>query len=155
MKTVKRILIILLTVTFVLPIISYIGIVITNNSIANKIEKELVAYELPTNTKLVDSISVAAKLTGNGNGMQYMGAILVESDLSAEELKEYYSTEFNFIEVNVQETANLDFIQNVSFNADIKAGDKNYCSIICWDDNKREMFGDFISELLDFDIRGH
>ena len=72
-----------------------------------------------------------------------------------EELKEYYSSKFDYIEVNEQETVNLDFIQNVSFNADIKSGDKTYYSIICWDDERREMFGDFISELLDFDIRGH
>ena len=155
MKIVKRIFIISLIVMFVLPIISYIGIVVTNNSIADKIEKELVSCELPTNTKLVDSVSVAAKLTGNGNGMQYMGAILVDSYLSKEELKEYYSSKFDYIEVNEQETVNLDFIQNVSFNADIKSGDKTYYSIICWDDDRREMFGDFISELLDFDIRGH
>ena len=155
MKIVKRIFIISLIVMFVLPIISYIGIVVTNNSIADKIEKELVSYELPTNTKLVDSVSVAAKLTGNGNGMQYMGAILVDSGLSKEELKEYYSSEFDYIEVNEQETVNLDFIQNVSFDADIVSGDKTYYSIICWNDNRREIFGDFISELLDFDIRGH
>ena len=155
MKIVKRIFIISLIVMFVLPIISYIGIVITNNSIADKIEKELVSYELPTNTKLVDSVSVAARLTGNGNGMQYMGAILVDSGLSKEELKEYYSSEFDYIEVNEQETVNLDFIQNVSFDADIVSGDKTYYSIICWNDNRREIFGDFISELLDFDIRGH
>ena len=155
MKIVKRIFIILLIAIFILPVISYIGIVITNNSIADKIEKDLVSYELPTSTKLIDSVSVAAKLTGNGNGMQYMGAILVDSDLSKEELKEHYSSEFDYIEVNEQETVNLDYIQSVSFDADIKLGDKTYYSIICWDDNRSEMFGDFISELLDFDIRGH
>jgi len=155
MKIVKRIFIILLISIFILPVISYIGIVMTNNYIADKIEKDLVSYQLPSNTKLVDSVSAAAKLTGNGNGMQYMGAILVDSDLSKEELKEYYSSEFDYIEVNEQETVNLDFIQSVSFDADIKLGDKTYYSIICWDDNRSEMFGDFISELLDFDIRGH
>ena len=155
MKIVKRIFIILLIVMFVLPIISYIGIVVTNNSIAEKIEKDLVSYELPTNTKLVDSVSVAAKLTGSGNGMQYMGAILVDSDLSKEELKEHYSSEFDYIEVNEQETVNLDFIQSVSFDANIKLGDKTYYSIICCDDDRREKFGEFISELLDFDFRGH
>ena len=155
MKMVKRIFILLLIVMFVLPIISYAGIVVTNNSIADKIEKDLASYELPTNTKLLDSVSVAAKLTGNGNGMQYMGAILVDSDLSKEKLKEHYSSEFDYIEVHEQETVNLDFIQNVSFNADIAPGDQTYYSIICWDDDRREMFGDFISELLDFDIRGH
>ena len=140
---------------FVLPIVSYIGIVVTNNSIAEKIEKDLVSYDLPTNTKLVDSISVAGKLTGSGNGMQYMGAILVDSDLSKDALKEHYSSKFDYIEVNEQKTVNLDFIQNVSFNADIESGDKTYYSIICWDDNRREILGNLISELLDFDIRGH
>ena len=155
MKIVKRIFIILLIAIFILPVISYIGIVITNNYIADKIEKDLVSYKLPSNTKLVDSVSAAAKLTGNGNGMQYMGAILVDSDLSLKELNEYYSSKFDYIEVNEQESANLDFIQNVSFSGDIEMGDKTYYSIICWDDDRREMFGGFISELLDFDIRGH
>ena len=41
------------------------------------------------------------------------------------------------------------------FSGDIEMGDKTYYSIICWDDDRREMFGGFISELLDFDIRGH
>ena len=155
MKILKRIFIILAIVVIVLPILSYIGIVITNNTIADKIEKDLVAYELPKNTELVDSISIAGKLTGNGNGMQYMGAILVDSDLSKEELKEHYSFEFDYIEVNEQDTVNLNFIRNVSFNADIESRDKTYYSIICWDDDRKEMFGDFISDLLDFDIRGH
>ena len=43
----------------------------------------------------------------------------------------------------------------MSFNADMDLGEKSYYSIICWNDNRREIFGDFISELLDFDIRGH
>ena len=155
MKIFKRTLIVLLIILLVLPVVSYIGIIITNNTIADKIEKDLIAYELPINTELVDSISVAGKLTGNGNGMQYVGAIFVDSGLSKEELKEYYSSEFDYIEVNEQETVNLDFIQNVSFDADIVSGDKTYYSIIYWNDNRREIFGDFISELLDFDIRGH
>ena len=155
MLSVRKIFIILLIVIIALSTIFYVAIVITNNSIADKIEKDLVSYELPTNTKLIDSLSAAGKLTGSGNGMQYMGAILVDSDLSKEELKEHYSSEFDYIEVNEQETVNLDFIQSVSFDADIKLGDKTYYSIICWDDDRKEMFGDFISELLDFDIRGH
>ena len=155
MKIVKRIFLILLILLITSPMILYIGIVVTNNCIADRIEKDLVSYQLPASTKLVDSISVAAKLTGSGNGMQYMGAILVESGLSLEELKEYYSSEFDNIEVNKQETTSLDYIQNVYFNAQFESDEKTYYSIICWDDNREEMFGDFISELLDFDIRGH
>ena len=40
MKIVKRIFVILITLIIALPIISYIGIVITNNSIADRIEKK-------------------------------------------------------------------------------------------------------------------
>ena len=155
MKALKITILTLLIIIFVLPIISYIGIVITNNAIADKIEKDLVAYELPTDTELVDSVSKAAKLTGSGNGMQYLGAILVESNLSEEELKEYYDVGFDDIEVNVQETASLDYIQKVYFNAKLEQGEKTYYSIVCWGYNRREVFGDFITELLDFDIRGH
>lgn len=155
MKAIRRIFIILLIVIIALPIISYVGIVITNNYIADTIEKNLVSYELPANTELIDSISAAGKFTGNGNGMQYMGAILVDSDLSLEELTEYYSSKFDYIKVNEQETVKLDSIQNVSFNADMDLGEKSYYSIICWDDDRKETFGNFISELLDFDIRGH
>ncbi len=157
MKILKRTLLILLIIIFALPIISYIGIVITNNTIADKIEKDLVAHQLPSNTELIDSLSIAGKLNGNGNGMQYMGAILVDSDLSEDELKEYYSSEFDYIEVRKQETANIDFIhpRNYSFNGFSETNKETYYSITCWDDDRREKFGEFISELLDFDIRGH
>lgn len=157
MKKLKIGIAVLLIAIVVLPIISYLGIVITNNIIADKIEKNLIAYELPANTKLVDSISIAGKLTGNGNGMQYMGAILVDTDLSKEELKEYYGLKFDYIEVREQETADIDFINigNYSFNDFSSENADSYYSITCWDDSRREEFGDFISELLDFDIRGH
>lgn len=157
MKILKRIILILVIVLIASPIISYIGIVITNNTIADKIEKDLVACELPTNTELVDSISIAGKLTGNGNGMQYMGAILVDSDLNKEGLKEYYSCQFDRIEVRKQETANIDFINssNCGFNGFSETNKDSCYSVICWDDNRREEYGDLISELLDFDIRGH
>lgn len=157
MKVFKKSIAVLLIIIFAFPIISYIGIVITNNTIADRIEKDLVAYELPTNTELVDSISIAGKLTGNGNGMQYMGAILVESELGEEELKDYYSTDFDYIEVRKQEVADIDFIHtnNYSFSGFSESNTDSYYSITCWYDDRREEFGDFISELLDCDIRGH
>ena len=67
---------------------------------SEKIEKDLVSYELPTNTKLVDSISVAGKLAGNGNGMQYMGSVLVVSDLSEEELNVVIINTFESLGIN-------------------------------------------------------
>ena len=65
-----------------------------------------------------------------------MGTIVVSSDLREDELKDYYSSEFDYIEVT-------------------KESNDNCYSIICMDDDRREIFGDFIVFLLDFDIRGH
>ena len=141
----------------IILVVTYIGIITTNNYLAKKIEKDLLEYQLPANTELVDSISVTGKLTGNGNGMQYMGAILVYSDLSIEALKNHYSKQFDFIEVRVQKTANIDYIHagNYSFNAALEAEGKTYYSVTCWDSNRLELFGEVIVRFLDLDIRGN
>ena len=137
MKKEKILFIILVVVLVVilLPILSQFAIVVTNNAIAANIQKRLVQYELPPNTELVKFGSKAGKLTGSGNGMQYMGTILVDSELSSEELKEYYEKDFDFIEVEKK-----------------AEGDSCY-SIICWDSNRSE--NKFISFILDMDLRGH
>ena len=67
-----------------------LGIPIINNAIALGIEKDLKHIPLPADTVIVESTSVAAKLTGNGNGMQYFGAVLLKSALSLEELYDHY-----------------------------------------------------------------
>ena len=68
-----------------------ISISFINNNIAYKVEKELCETPLPEKTELIESISRTGKLTGNGNGMQYFGAILIQSELSLKELDDYYS----------------------------------------------------------------
>lgn len=70
---------------------SVISIPLINNHTAYKVEKTLCEIPLPEETELIESLSQAGKLTGNGNGMQYFGAILIRSDLSLEELDAYYS----------------------------------------------------------------
>ena len=69
-----------------------VGIPIANNAIALGVENDLKDIPLPENTALVESTSKAGKMVGNGNGMQYFGAILLKSDLSLEELDAYYQT---------------------------------------------------------------
>ncbi len=144
---------ILISIIVLLPVILYGSIVIANNCIADKIEQRLVKYDLPENTVLIDSISIAGKLTGNGNGMQYMGSILVESDFSQDELEKYYSSDFDYIEVIKQDSASIDFIhpRNYSFKEFQQEDGKTYYSITCWDGERNRIF----SDLLDFDIRGH
>ena len=68
-----------------------ISIPLINNHTAYKVEKALCEIPLPEETELIESLSQAGKLTGNGNGMQYFGAILIRSELSLEELDAYYS----------------------------------------------------------------
>lgn len=156
MKRKNRGWILLLIILIALPFATYGGIFITNNAIADRIEKRLLFCELPQNTELVDSLSIAEKLTGSGNGMQYMGSILVRSELDKEQLKEYYGSRFEFVQVEKQETAELRFIRSgYSFENFPKENEGLYYSVTCWDDDRKEMPGGFISELLDFDIRGH
>lgn len=146
---------IITAVILIFPIAFYIGIVVVNNSIANGIENNLLEYDLPQNTQLVDSISIASKLVGSGNGMQYMGSILVESDLTKDELYEHYSNEFDYIEVNEQTTNKLEFIDigNYYFNKFDEEG--TYYSVTCWDYDVIGRFGENIATILDMDIRGH
>ena len=157
MKSIKKIFLILCIFIIIIPIILYIGVVIANNCVAMTIENDLVKYQLPTDTELVDSVSIAGKIVGNGNGMQHMGAILVISDLSEDELKDYYLSEFDYIEVRKQKTAELDFIDIGNYSFKEFEGDNvdSYYSITCWDSSRAGICGDFIRQLLNIDIRAH
>ena len=90
------------------------SIPIVNDYCAYMVEKELCATPLPENTQLIDSVSKAGKLTGNGNGMQYLGAILIKSGLAMEQLDSYYShyreNKWEYL-VTVQTGCDLSFIE--------------------------------------------
>lgn len=150
-------LVIILLALVLFPIITYSTIVITNNYLADQIEKDLVEFEVPEQTTLLDSVSLAGKLSGNGNGMQYMGAVLVNSNLGAEELKAHYSGGFEYIEVKEQKSEKIDFVNSnlYSFDYNIEDVQGTYYSIYCYDFDRREALGGFIGELLDMDVRGH
>ena len=80
------------TMVFIAAVLLLFSVVIpiANNAVALGVEKNLKQIPLPEKTLLVESISKAGKLVGNGNGMQYFGAILIKSDLSKEELDKHY-----------------------------------------------------------------
>lgn len=67
-----------------------VGIPIINNAVALDIEGQLKKLPLPQNTTIIESTSVATKMAGNGNGMQYFGAVLLKSDRSLSELYDHY-----------------------------------------------------------------
>ena len=107
---------------------------------------------MPNNTKIIDSISISGKLSGNGNGMQYFGAILIETELSETEIDEYYkkyrNNQWSFL-VSKQKSSQIDVIdigkyEFKKFNNENK--EKSYI-IYSW--------GSSNNFLLDFDLRGH
>ena len=99
---------------------------------------------------MIESLSQAGKLTGNGNGMQYFGAILIRSDLSLEELDAYYSgyrsNEWECL-VETQEGQSIEVIdyETLQFSEEIKGS--CYYIVYSWGSGK--------SLLEELDIRGH
>ena len=75
----------------VLILAAFVSVPVYNNYCAYNVEKMLCETPLPEQTELIEAISQTGKLTGNGNGMQYFGAILIKSELSLEKLDAYYS----------------------------------------------------------------
>ena len=80
-------------ICFVLVAIFLIAFAVpmSNNFCAYMVERELLETPLPEQTVVIESISRAGKLTGNGNGMQYFGALLIQSELTLEQLEDFYS----------------------------------------------------------------
>ena len=129
---------------------SVISIPLINNHTAYKMEKALCEIPLPEETELIESLSQAGKLTGNGNGMQYCGAILIKSELSLEELETYYSdyrsNEWEYF-VEIQEGQSIKVIEHKALQFSEEIEDSGYYIVYSW--------GSGNSLLKELDIRGH
>ena len=92
-----------------------VGIPLANNHYAKQVEKELRETPLPEKTEIIDSVSQTGKLVGNGNGMQYFGAILLKSKLSLNDLEDYYSAyqknEWSYV-VEPQKTQIIEVVEH-------------------------------------------
>lgn len=69
-----------------------------NDFRANKIVHELTEHPLPPNAKIIEMYSAAGKLVGNGDGMDYFGAILIQSDVGYATVKQNYAASGYFVE---------------------------------------------------------
>ncbi|HEY4431600.1 MAG TPA: hypothetical protein VGN87_11220 [Paenibacillus sp.] len=148
----KKTFTIVLLTTVVALVLTVISTPFINNHIANSIIKDLVKVSLPDKTEWIDDISSAGKLIGNGNGMQFFGAILIKSELTLEELNNYYSkyreNEWSYI-VEQQVSDTIDFLNgHLKFKA-LKADEEliNYYIVYTW--------GSSDYPLSELDIRGH
>ena len=123
---------------------------VVNSNVAKKTAKELVNLPLPENTEYIEAIYKAGKLVGNGNGMQYFGAILIRSELSLEELKEYYSAfaehEWECV-VEEQTGQEIKFIEHTRLTFKTEIDEDRYYIVNSWGDNNTIFH--------EFNIRGN
>ena len=152
-RVIKKFLKIITLICIITPLLLIVSIPVVNNFIAWSIKKELKDTPLPANTEICETVSKAGKLTGNGNGMQFLGAILIKTQLSLGELNEYYSqygdSEWSYV-IEPQDGAKITVIDhgNLSFSSMYNVSDfDGYYIIYSW--------GNSNYTLSDFDIRGH
>lgn len=150
-KGVGKIILVIFVIIFTMLILFLISCPVVNDISAKQVMRDIDAIPLPDNTQVAARFSRAGKLVGNGNGMQFFGAVLLESELSLEELDQYYSayrkTDWDYI-VQEQKTQSIDVIEHglASFETEM-SDEKNYYIIYSW--------GDGISPFQDFDLRGN
>lgn len=137
-------------VVLILLIGGIILIPFINDYYAYRTKAELCEIPLPDRTEIVDSVYKAGKLTGNGNGMQYFGAILIKSELSLNELEDYYSDyreqEWTCV-VEHQEGKTVKGIENGEVLFSEEADGDDFYIVYSWGDGP---------DLLEAtDIRGH
>ncbi len=140
-------------IAIIIFIVLVIGIVMlfmkVNDYCAYSLIYELKGVPLPEKTVMIDSTYAAGKLIGSGNGMQYLGAMLIESKLSYDELKNYYNKYgknklYIFKKDDVEYTFNRNG-DNLTFEK--YDNNSNYYIVYKW--------GEGIAFFEFFDIRGH
>lgn len=129
-----------------------ISIPVVNNLTARGVENYLKNLPLPPDTELAASVSRAGKLTGNGNGMQYFGAILLRSELTLDELEAFYAQyrrtewECNVVSQRKTELDFLEYYDELRFSQyDDAPG--SYYIVFSW--------GDGTEPFISWDLRGH
>ena len=138
----------------VLLLVIAIAIPIGNNAVALGVENRLKDIPLPEQTELVESTSVAGKLVGNGNGMQYFGAILIKSDLTLDQLNTHYATYRKSLfdcRIEQQTTPRIEadgMDGSLSFRTEPETA--GYYIVYSWGEAP-----DWLWDILNMDLRGH
>ena len=138
-------------IPLLLIIIFLLSIPIVNNICAIKVKIRLEKTPLPEYTECVESVWRAGKLNGNGNGMQYLGVLLLKSELSFDELDNFYEqyreNEYQYIlEKPDNNKAGIIEHGELLFSYDIDTQD-NYYMLYSW--------GEGIAPFSWLDLRGN
>lgn len=126
------------------------SIAIINDFLASDTLKEIKSAGLPENTKLLSEYAVAGKVSGNGNGMQYFGAVLIKSDLDVSKIQEYYEKSDCEISVQVkaQESDKITVLNSEHYFDGVDGQSFENCYIVYG-------YGSGGNSILDLDLRGH
>ena len=125
-----------------------VSVPLVNDFSAKNVENSLVEIALPENTQMVESVSKAGKLVGNGNGMQYFGAMLIKSEQTLEELAAYYADVNAEIVVRVQTAQAIECLEHAQLSFATQITDaENYYIVY--------LFGEGLAPFSQLDIRGH
>ena len=131
----------------VLLVVFLISIPFINNHLASSIATEIEQIPLPEKTTYIESVSRADKMVGNGNGIQYLGVVLIKSELSIEELNEFYA-EYKDLKIEEQSSQQIEFIDHGKLLFDHEFDENvNYYILYSW--------GNGIEPFSWLDIRGH
>ena len=150
MRNLKRIIGIMVGFIIFIILGTVISIPLVNDYIAKKTAKGIEKIELPVHTEYMETFWKAGKLIGNGNGMQYLGGILIKSELSIDELQNYYSQYANEkweCIVEKQAGKSIQWIEHGTLSLDSNVSGENYYIVYSWGRN------DLIFS--EFDLRGH
>ena len=146
----KKILLVTICIIIISSLLYVVLIPLINNHYAKQIERELLETPLPEKTEIFDSVSWAGKLVGNGNGVQYFGAILLKSKLSLNDLENYYSAyqknEWSYV-VEPQKGQNVEVVEHGMIRFSKKIDDDSYYIVYSW--------GDGPGVFRELDFRGH
>ncbi len=85
-RAIRTIMVVLAAVLLIMGL----AVPITNNALAMGLAKDVEALSLPRGTTVVDTTSLAGRLTNPYGSVQYFGAALIKSDCSLEELRAHY-----------------------------------------------------------------
>lgn len=134
----------------IVVVVFFISVPIVNDAIARSVAKMIINTPLPERTEFMESVSAAGKLIGNGNGMQYYGAILVKSELTLDELSSYYGkytdTELKLM-VCEQADQRIEEIEHVDLEYETEMNLGMYYTVYSW--------GNYDGLFAELDIRGH
>ncbi len=145
----------LMAVTVLLAL-AYAGVAFANNRIARSLRQALLDAPLPPQTQALDSLWVAGKMEGNGNGMQYFGELLVRSGLDEAALEAHYAaleTEQDSVQVLRQTSPEVFEYSGVRFNGYTDAPDCYRIQLARYSAVGAE--DSLWESLLNCDIRGH